>query len=475
MKKLACAFISLLLSVLMCGCGEEPKPEATAPVINYIPSEDGISRDSIMPLHIQSGTSLLRVYYSASVPVSRVMSRSFAFYYGGREYTVFKYYRQENILYFGGDYTVSEGQVYCTLYRYSGGELTRSEQNVLADSVVFADYPAIAYITVRDGVSVLKYRIKDIEQTVNVDTGVTKCAFVNRYNQLVYLRGNDGESSLMYFDTVNKPVSLGPGGELLDIDIASGRVIVLDKNRDPLFASVADITVYYPLENKSYALQNVDIPANVCVNEYVLADGRLLYLTADGPRDVAAADACFPVNGTESVMFLCKERAGLVSGGKVRYLPKNSVGIPFEAYGVKETVYYRTAEGLYDGDGRFICGAARLVYDEGMLYAAVEDANGTTCRIINAGSGLTVASGILNEAPFYVVGGRVFGFVKSSLTGSELNLVCDGKTVLRNADPDGSVYGSPDGEFVAFCADGSLVIMTGGKTVLTVTAGKLCL
>lgn len=492
MKKIAVVMLAVcMLFLCACDVAEAPAPTASpSPNISYISSEDAPLEDSVYPLHVSGADGLLRLSYSGGHLKSRVMCSFFSFYYANQTYEIIKYYKSDDILYYATDYRVENGNVLCTLVRYSGGETTQTENNVCADSIRFAEYPAVAYISVSDGLYTLRYRIKDMSHPQVVDTGVLSCEFSNRYNQLVYLKSegditkarqeiNQGSSdfTLMYYDTVNKPLKLGQCGAILDIDTNTGRVITAQNQSDLTGGfSKADIKVFYTLTATSYTVPDAIVAGQMCVGGCVIAGDNLVSLTATGAKPVAEAVRMQYVSNDSGVVFTNK--AGQSSYYAQDKIQKLSVpDVPSAAYRCDGGLYLNTAQGLYR-DGVLLLKPQQLTLSNGVLYASYLSGDGISssiCKIDKNGTEVLVKSAT-NQGRFHVISGKVLYFVHTNLISDSLQLMSAGQSLFDNVSPEIVVLANATlAELVVHNADGNLIALVDGQRILSIAGGKILL
>ena len=146
MKRLiAVLFIAVML---FCSCGpQEVIPTPTfAPEQTEPPKQDAVS--DMLPLHLSRDGALVRVFASHGSIVSVELNRDFSFNYGGKAYEIIKYYRENDLLFFGAEHSVKDGRAYCNLYLYDG-EVKLISKDVLSESVVFAS-DGLAFVKDRE-------------------------------------------------------------------------------------------------------------------------------------------------------------------------------------------------------------------------------------------------------------------------------------------------------------------------------------
>ena len=448
----------ILICVLTCACAAPTVttiPESTV-TETVIPKEDKIIKDSLLPIHVSQDDTLYRVYFSSSNPVQRLLTEDFTHHYGGKEYTVFKYYREHDILFFGADYSVKEGRVYCTLYQYANSQLTLRVENVLAGSLAFSENTAeLAYIANAEGKDTLfKCSLNSIRSIGEAD----QCLFFN--DDILYTKGGR-----LYYLSKDNTADLGKCGEIVEI---FGDAVITKENTEHL---QTDIKVFFPKNNTSYALKNIYFSNKYCINGYVTSNNKLYFLDKNGAQLIDDVICLEPVQGESGVVYSNHNGIFYSVGGKTT--PLNIQGHPLSAYRTKGRLLIKTEDWLYDGSSQ-IGNPYRVRYLEGELYLMYKN-NTVTGSIRKLDSAQTVVDNALLDMPFYSIGGKLCYFVKQSFMQDKYALKIDNYT-FNDVDCTKAVYGSPTlDQIICFNTSNEAVLYINGQKELVFSNGKIYL
>jgi len=412
----------ILVCLLLCGCSSPTLTLTSAPTVS--PSapaikEDKASKDDLLPVHVGVDDALYRVYFSDSKPTSRILTEDFVHHYGGKEYAVLKYYREQDVLFFGADYSVKDGRVLCTLYRYSGAHQSVIAEKAVADSISFSSIsPGVSFISIADGADTLFVHSLGTATTVG---GADACLFFK--DGVIYT--SNGE---LYHLKDDKATALGSCKSLLG---AFGDGITCE-------AGESSIKVFFPEDDVSYTVPDVYLEGDWCINGYVISGNKLCYLSANGPIILDDVVRLEPVQGENGVVY--SNQKGIFYSLDGKTTPLNVMGHPLSAFRTKGRLLVKTEEWLYDGSSR-IGDPFRVRYLEGELYLVYKNDDGLTASIRKLDSAQTLVPNILLNTPFYSIGGMLCYFVRQSFTDDKYALKI-GEHTFYNADINKPVYGN---------------------------------
>lgn len=461
MKKLS---VMLIMALFLSGCASQtptvsPTPSAQPTVT--APAEDGISKENLLPLHVSVDGILWRVYLSGGKPYKRVITDGFTLNYGGTEHSVIKFFRNEDVLFFGNNYSVKNGEVLCTLNRYSK-QVLNSYNNILAQSVTFGN-DCLAYISKENGQSKL-YFCDLSGETQLIDTDVEpNMAFIN--GDILYLKNGE-----LYYKELDKntPQRLGKSGEILQV--YSDTVITMASNEVSVFGT-ADINVFFPAQNKHYIIRDVKVLPRPCINGYVLSDGELYLLQTQGAVYIAKAQYVLPVQGGNGVVFY--------HGDKTTHCLNDAITVyslaepPLEAYYARGRLMIRTSQWLYDGQAR-IGNPDQVRFLDGELYMMYNNSDGVTATLRKLDGIAPIVTNALADMPFYSIGGKICYFFRQSFTSDDYRLA-SGDIRFDNIHPYMPIYGNSALSQIAAYNNQNAVIVTASSIRIEFENGKIYL
>lgn len=479
---------ALFLAVLLAGCA--PAGQATqteSPEVKRYYRMDERVKGSFFPLYVRSGKKLIGLYYAYGKPTSREFCDDFTFYYGAEEYSVFCHFESgedgDEELYFAGDYTVSGGEVFCTLYHYVGGELANAQPNVLASSVAFSrKNRAVAYIVKQNGMYCLRY--KNGRDSRQIDENVSQVMILGE--GAVYLR-NDGDKKsgiVMYWNGSGVPMRIGTAERLLWTDESRGMAATLYAEGNMPFGK-PDIQMFFPEKGTKYVLYDASGDSKDYWYGFTVAGNKLLYLTDSAVLPVDRAEGFVPVQGSAEVLFRGEDGVYAAMAGeswqdkniiaqKVTLSRLDTDNLPARAWRIRGWFYSQNASTVTGPDGerhdvRYICCA------DSNLYALISSGNGVTGYVKNISNGAEPlgAAGLMYLLnPIYVGYGSLAAYFYRE---GKYVLVFEGEPVLYGADASREVRisGADMHEIAAYTEKGDLVFIRNGETLWTVPEGVI--
>lgn len=479
---------ALFLAVLLAGCAPaEQATQTESPEVKRYYRMDERVKGSFFPLYVRSGKKLIGLYYAYGKPTSREFCDDFTFYYGAEEYSVFRHFESgedgDEELYFAGDYTVSGGEVFCTLYHYVGGELTDAQPNVLASSVAFSRKSrAVAYIVKQNGMYCLRY--KNGRDSRQIDENVSQVMILGE--GAVYLR-NDGDKKsgiVMYWNGSGVPMRIGTAERLLWTDESRGMAATLYAEGNMPFGK-PDIQMFFPEKGTKYVLYDASRDSKDYWYGFTVAGNKLLYLTDSAVLPVDRAEGFVPVQGSAEVLFRGEDGVYAAMAGeswqdkniiaqKVTLSRLDTDNLPARAWRIRGWFYSQNASTVTGPDGerhdvRYICCA------DSNLYALISSGNGVTGYVKNISNGAEPlgAAGLMYLLnPIYVGYGSLAAYFYRE--GKHV-LVFEGEPVLYGADASREVRisGADMHEIAAYTEKGDLVFIRNGETLWTVPEGVI--
>ncbi len=479
---------ALFLAALLAGCA--PAGQATqteGPEVKRYYRMDERVKGSFFPLYVKSGKKLIGLYYAYGKPTSREFCDDFTFYYGAEEYSVFRHFESgedgEEELYFAGDYTVSSGEVFCTLYHYVGGELTDAQPDVLASSVAFSQKSrAVAYIVKQNGMYCLRY--KNGSDSRQIDENVSQVMILG--DGAVYLRSDAGQkrSVVMYWSGSGVPVRIGTAKRLLWTDEERGMAATV-YNEGFMPFGLADVQMFFPSKGANYVLYDASCSSNDYWYGFTVAGGKLLYLTDSSVLQVERTNGYIAVQGSAEVLFRGEDGVYAAMAGE-SWQDKNTIAnkvtlrkldtddMPVRAWRVRGWFYSQNESTVTGPDGeqqnvRYICCA------DSNLYALISSGNGVTGYVKDISNGVDPlgAAGLMYMLnPIYVGYGSLAAFLYRE---EKYILVFEGEPVLYGADASREVRisGADMHEIAAYTENGELVFIRNGETLWTVPEGMI--
>lgn len=163
-------------------------PEATQPLLTGPERQD----EGIFPVHALNGNALVRIYLDGDVLVQQEITPALEYTFAGVAYSVMKYYKASDTLYYATNMYADNNIVYGDLYKYADRANILLDTKVRISSISFADdVPSVLYV-VNDQLKDNRLVLYAGNTKQVLDTNVYKAYFSSAKGDVIYLKAETG-------------------------------------------------------------------------------------------------------------------------------------------------------------------------------------------------------------------------------------------------------------------------------------------